>query len=245
MKLLSIGVLCLGFLAVNILLRKAMGKVKSQNGVIGMINRYFPMIELAFWAVFSIWTIGILFSDSQFFMYIIFLMIALGFVLFFLFFVKDYMAGILLKSRYGLAINQRFKSGQVIGIIKKLGLLFVEIKAESGSDFRIPYSQIDQKSIELNIQEKSGGENVVQVKLDEKLNEEDTLQKIMELTINSPWSSHKSNPQIVALEVENGLKTYEISCIINGENGGKKLKELIEAEIVKKKKRIPAPIKKS
>lgn len=125
-----------------------------------------------------------------------------------------------------------------------MGLLLLEIKTDSGSELKIPYAQIDQKSIELNFQEKSGGESVVLIRLDEKLKEEDTLQKIMKLTMNSPWISHKSIPRINVKEAEAGLKIYEISCITNTENGDKKLKELIEQEIGQKKKSIAGSSKK-
>ena len=236
MKVITIGILCIGFLAVNFLLRKALATVRSKSGVMGIINRYFPIVELIFWVAFVIWAIDIMFSSSQFFLYFIFLMITFGFVLFFLFFVKDYIAGIQLKSRYNLSPSQRFKSGQVSGIIKKLGLLSIELKSDNGSDFKVPYAQIDQKTIELNIQEKSGGENIIKVKLANTLNEETAIRKINELVINSPWSTHKSNPTVVVSEVENGEKTYEISCITNGVNGGKKLKELVEKEFENQKK---------
>lgn len=236
MKVITIGILCVGFLAVNFLLRKALATVRRKSGLLGIINRYFPIIELVFWASFVIWVVDIMFSTSQFFLYFIFLMITFGFVLFFLFFVKDYIAGIQLKSRYNLYHSQRFKSSQVSGIIKKLGLLSIELKSDNGSDFKVPYAQIDQKTIELNIQEKSGGENIIKVNVASNLNEEATVRKISELVINSPWSSHKSNPTIVGSDVENGQKTYKISCITNGVNGGKKLKELVEKEFNNQKK---------
>jgi hypothetical protein len=238
-KFLSIGVLCIGFIAVNFLFRKALTSVKSKAGILGIINRYFPIIELAFWVVFVIWASGILLAGSQFFFYVIFLMITLGFVLFFLFFIRDYIAGIQLKSRYNLSTSQLFKSGQINGIIKKLGLLSVEVKSENGSDFKIPYAQIDQKSIELNIQEKSGGETLIKVALDQKLDDTDAIQKITELVINSPWSSHKSNPIVHIKESEKGQKIFDISCVTNGERGTKKLKELIEREFGGRKKQPP------
>lgn len=215
-----------------------MYSLKSKSGIFGTISRYFQLLELAFWTAFVFWVCGILFSTSPYLEYINYLLFTAVVVLFVWFFMRDYIAGIQLKSRYNFFNGQAFKSTQITGVIRKTSLLYIEIKGENGSDFRIPYSQIEQKSIELNVQEKSGGENLIVVALDQNLNEEDTIQKIIELVVNSPWSSHKSSPMINVQEPENGLKTYEISCIINGEHSAKRLKELIEKEVGKKKRHL-------
>lgn len=213
-----------------------MSSLKSKTGVFGIISRYFQLLELVFWTAFVFWICGILFSSTPFLVYINYLLFTMVIVLFVWFFMRDYIAGIQLKSRYNFFNGQAFKSAQITGVIRKISLLSIEIKGENGSDFRIPYSQIEQKSIELNVQEKSGGENLIVVALDQKLNEEATIQKIMELVVNSPWSSHKSSPMINVQEPENGIKNYEISCIIIGEHGANRLKELIEREVGKKKR---------
>jgi hypothetical protein len=196
-----------------------------------IVNRYFPLVELAFWALFVFWSSYILFSDSLFYTYLIFLLIALVVVLFSWFFLRDYVAGIQLKSRYNFSAGQSFKTSQVSGVVKKNRLLYLEVKADNGSDFRIPYSKIDQSSIELNIQEKSGGESIVKVWLDQKWDEDIAVKKIVELVLNSPWSSHKSHPEIHVQEAEKGVKCYEISCMTHGDQAGRKLKELIEKEL--------------
>jgi len=227
-KTLSLVIICVGFLAVNFVLRKLLANVKRKTGMLGFFNRYFPLAELAFWSIFSFWFITLLFDESRFFTYIIFLLFTLAFILFFWFFLRDYISGIQLKTRFNLSAGQAFKSEQVTGVIRKMTLLFIEVQAENGSNCKIPYSQIDQKSIELNIQEKRGGESLFSVDLNEDLNEATTSRKIAELIINSPWCSHKSNPLVTVKEAKKGLKTYEISCITNRDSGTRKLKELIE-----------------
>lgn len=107
----------------------------------------------------------------------------------------------------------------------------MEVQTDEGSTCKIPYAQIDQKSLELNIQESRGGESLIKVNLDQQLNESDTTRKINELVINSPWCSHKTQLRIHVKENENGFKCYEISCMTHGDQSGRKLKELIEKEL--------------
>jgi hypothetical protein len=193
------------------------------------------VLEFAFWTLFIIWAAVTLFEDSSFSLFVNFLIITMVFILLFWFFIRDYISGIQIKSRFNLSKGQMFKSNQVTGIIRKLGLLFMDIKTENGSDMKLPYAQIDQKSIELNFQEKSGGESTIKITLDGKVSETATSRKLKELVINSPWSLHKSAPSIKVSDTGNNQKTYEISCVTIGDKGAKQLKELLLKELSKNK----------
>ncbi|MCG8309523.1 MAG: mechanosensitive ion channel [Cytophagales bacterium] len=228
MKTLSILVICIGFLTINFFLRKGTASIKGRTGIPGFVNRYFPLLELGFWSVFSFWAIALLFDGSQFFNYVIHLLLALAVILFFWFFLRDYIAGILLKTRYNLSYGQYLKSGLVRGVIKKIRLLFIEIQTDDGSTCMMPYTRIDRRSIELDIRESQGGESLIRVFLDGRLDESVTSRKIRQLVINSPWCAHKSHLRVHVKESKAGIKTYEISCKTNTERGSKRIKELIE-----------------
>ncbi len=206
-------------------------RLNIESNLLKHIRRFFPIVELFAWGLFTIWASNTLFEDSKFHLYINTLIITLGFVLVFWFFVKDYISGVQIKSRFNLSQGQLFKSDQIRGVVKKLGTLVMEVKSENGSDFKIPYSKIDQKSIELNIKETSGGESTFTIEMDKSVDENDATQKLTELILNSPWSSYKSYPDIKVLDDKNNLKTYEISFVSNGKNSARQLKELIEKEI--------------
>ncbi len=236
MSTIYILILLVLFFVVNLLLRKVLSGIRSKAVFFGYLHRYLPVLEFVFWTGFVIWAANVLFGNSSFHYYINFLIITLGFIAFSWFFMRDYISGVQIKSRFSLTEGQSFKSSQVQGVIKKMGLLFMELKAENGSEFKVPYAQLDQKSIELNFQEKSGGESTFQVRLDKKLNEPETLQKITELIINAPWGSHKSIPVIRVSESEDSYNYYDITCKTIGENGAKQLKLLILNEFSRKKK---------
>ena len=236
MKILTLGILCIAFLVINFLLRKMLSYVRAKSRIMGIVHRYFPLFEMTFWGLFIFWISSVLFSDSSFYTYLIIILIILVLILFFLYFLKDYVAGIQLKSRYNFSTGQSFKSGQISGIVKKSRLLYLEIKGDNESDFKIPYAKIEQSSIELNIQEKSGGESIIKVWIDQRLDKVHTAKKIVEMVLNSPWSSTKSTPQVLVQETEKGQTCYEISCITQGDHANRKLKELIEKNFSRPKK---------
>jgi len=224
-------ILLIIFLSINFVARKMLDRINIESKIIEYVRRYLPIAELIVWGLFIIWVSNTLFEDSKFHLYINTLIITLGFVLVFWFFIKDYISGVQIKSRFNLSKGQLFKSEQFRGVVKKLGTLVMEVKSDNGSDFKIPYSKIDQKSIELNIQEKIGGESTFTIELDKSINENTAIQKFTELILNAPWSSYKSIPNIKVLDVNNNIKTYEISFVSNGKNSSRQLKELIEKEI--------------
>ncbi len=236
MSLSILTLLFLLLLAANYLLRKILQDVKINSEKLSIFHRFFPVLELIFWAVFIVWASNNLISNSRFHLYVNFLTITLGFVLVSWFFVKDYVSGIQIKSRFSLSSGQNIRCAQVNGTIKKMGLLLMEVKSENGSDFKIPYSQIDQKTIEINFQEKGVGEKSIKIVLSSKLKSANTIQKMTELIVNSPWSSYKSPPVIKVTEMENNQVCYEISCVTIGANGAKRLKELIQKAFPTSKK---------
>ncbi len=230
MSILVFTFLTIFFLAINFLFRKGIVGFKFKGGGLHKIYRFFPIAELIFWSIYSVWSANFMFKESSYLLYINILIITLSFVLFSWFFIKDFISGVQIKSRFDFNIGQNFKSGQFKGVINKLGLLIMEIKSDNGSDFKIPYSQIDQKTIELNFLKKGGGESTFVVEIDKKFDEEATVNKLTELIINAPWCSYKSLPAITVTDANSKLKTYEISCVTTGNNGARQLKELIEKE---------------
>jgi hypothetical protein len=230
-KIIPVIILFALLLTVNFFLRKSKSRMKYKPGIIDRITRLFPLLEMLFWAAFFIWAFNYIFKNSDVQYFVNILLITLCFVLIFWFFIKDYFYGIQIRSRFSPDPGKNFKSDQGKGIIRKVGLLTLELKTENGSTVKVPYSQIDQKSVELNFEEKRGGESTFKVDLNAKQDEETLKQKITQLIINSPWSSYKSMPVIKVTAIDDKLKSYEISCITTAETGVSRLKELIQKRL--------------
>lgn len=164
-------------------------------------------------------------------MYINYLIITVIFILIYWYFLRDYVAGIQLKSRFSLSPGKQLSAEKLSGTISRMGLLYMDVKSEDNSERKIPYSQVDQRSIIVNFQEKDSSNNTFTISLTTTMSDEEAIHRISELIINSPWSSYKSIPSVLVREQGKGERSYEISCKTFGENATKFLKERIENEL--------------
>lgn len=217
--------------AVNYLLRKLLNQFRRKSKIVERIHRYFPFAEITFWLLFFFFAINIMFIGSDLSTYINYLLTTIIFILIYWYFLRDYVAGIQLKSRFTLATGKQLSTEHASGTISRLGLLYLQLKSVDNSERKIPYSQIDQKSIVVNFQEKDTSSNSFVISLSGKLSDEEAIRKISELIVNSPWSSYKSPPSIQVKEHDDGGKHYEVSCKTFGGNASKLLKERIEREL--------------
>lgn len=102
--------------------------------------RIIPVLELVLWGIWVFWAAGRLFQNS--FLYQLFTGSALVLVLiiFGWYFLRDYVAGILLKSETTLEPGQEVHSGDVKGVIRKVGLRSLELVTTGGETIKLPYS---------------------------------------------------------------------------------------------------------
>lgn len=102
--------------------------------------RIIPILELVLWGIWVFWAAGRLFQNS--FLYQLFTGSALVLVLiiFGWYFLRDYVAGILLKSETTLEPGQEVHSGDVKGVIRKVGLRSLELVTTGGETIKLPYS---------------------------------------------------------------------------------------------------------
>lgn len=242
MKILIVVILCALLVVATYIFRKAKVRLKKKTRAMEHIILWLPVMEMVIWSAFVWWSVSYLFEGSSVQFAVKFLVITLIFVFVSWYFIRDYIAGIQIKSRFKPAVGHYFKSEQGSGLLRNVGVLLLEIKTENGSYTKVPYSQIDQKTIVLNFEEKSGGEVVFKIVLASKLDERDVKNKISQMILNSPWSSYKSLPRINVSMTDVDHKSYEISCVSTVENGGIKLVEMVKKEFNPLKiQNIPTP----
>lgn len=232
MKLITLASLAFSLLVINFLFRKTLESIRKKNIVLDYLKKYLPVLEMTGWSIFIIWLLNIIFSSSNYNLYLNFLVFVLIFIFVGWYFMRDFIAGVQVKSRFNLVKGQRIHASQVHGEIKKLGILTITVKSVQGSDYIIPYAKLNQDTIQLNFREKGEAETRFTLDLDKKLDEKGTVKKIEELIINSAWCSHKSKPKVIFIGEHDGKNQYEISCQPNVNEGAKKLKSMLLKIIV-------------
>jgi len=233
MKIITLGALVVILIAINFLFRRGIDHIKKRNIILDYTKRYLPVMELIGWSIFTIWLIDILFSSTTFDHYLKIGILVLVLALAGWFLLRDFIAGVQVKSRFNLVKGQKLFYHQINGEIKKLGLLAMSIKEDKGSDLIIPYAKIDQKEIRLNFREEGESEASFTIELNNKLNEEETVEKLFMIINNSAWASYKSKPEVQVIGETKNTKQYEITFKPNVTDGAKKLKTLIMKAMTK------------
>jgi small-conductance mechanosensitive channel len=227
MKFIPLAALVAALLAVNYLLRMVLAGVSARNIVLSYINRYLPLLELIVWTSFTVWILNILFTDSRYLLYLNTLIFLFAFIFLSWYVLRDYFVGVQIKTRFNLIDGQRLHANDVKGEIQHMGLMSMRIRSENGKNIIIPYSQLNQETIEFDFHQK--GQSAIRFifEIDSPASNADVIEKITEMVMNSLWCSHKNKPQVLLISEQEGKKKYEITCLPNGKDGGEKIKFML------------------
>ncbi|KAA3613581.1 MAG: hypothetical protein D8M58_17005 [Calditrichaeota bacterium] len=197
-------------------------------------QKYFPVVEMVVWIVFSFWALKEAISDPVYYsvFFITFSLIILFWIGWFA--GRDYIAGIIWRSQASYETGQKLIINDINGRISKLGYLNLELEKNDGTVVRLPYSKISA-DITYNKNENSTVFTYtfyVEPK-DEISNE--SFEKIRTALINSPWHLSYLQPQIQKVNKNENKTTLEIIVHTLSENGLEKLQSIVNRQIAEKK----------
>lgn len=115
-----------------------------------LFMRLLPVMEMLLWVVWVFWSASQLFINT--FLYQLFTGGALVVLLlvFGWYFLRDYVAGIVLKAETSLEPGQELQSGNVKGVISKVGLRSLELLTAGGETVKLPYSVMSTQQFSRN-----------------------------------------------------------------------------------------------
>lgn len=115
-----------------------------------VLVRVIPVLELVLWSIWVFWAASRLINSS--FLYQLFTggALILILIIFGWYFLRDYVAGILLKSETTLEPGQEVHSGDVKGVIRKVGLRSLELITAGGESIKLPYSVMSTRLFSKN-----------------------------------------------------------------------------------------------
>jgi small-conductance mechanosensitive channel len=192
-----------------------------------IVGRFLPLFEFLFWLIFVFW---ILRSEIKEPFYLTSVMVGISALLLILigfFVMKDYAAGLILKTEYGLQKGDTIATEKIRGKISKLGFLFVELETGESERIKIPYGKIGGQEIKTS-NENSAFQKFsysVSVEKSEKLSE--IKQKLKVKLLNSPFSSTIKTPEITLLTEDSDVFNLSVSFYCRNEEYALKMKELI------------------
>ncbi|MEN7546452.1 mechanosensitive ion channel domain-containing protein [Rapidithrix thailandica] len=149
--------------------------------------------------------------------------------------VRDFIAGIILKSDGSLSRFERINVKGITGKILSLGYRSLELETDNGETVTIPYSRI---SGEMRIKpnpSKTVKSHRFELSLPKDMPVSETRDLLNTLVNSAPWSSLKKEPQLKILAETEDLYRFEIIIYTLQVEYFQKVKQYIHAHLPKVK----------
>lgn len=193
------------------------------------LRRIFPLLEFVTWTIFVIYLLINVLDDQLFYETAIVVVIAVILIFFSWFFLRDIIAGVIIKSEHKLEINRKIKIKEFEGRIYKAGYLSVELKTDSGEFIKIPFSKLISEVIIWPENEKDlFYKHIFEIKIQNSKNihQYDYIKEIRQELLNSPWIVSSREPLIKYARSEDNHYYYIIEIFaLNYEHARKMEKD--------------------
>ncbi len=190
-------------------------------------SRIYPFIEFIIWAGFLFWAVNKLFGDKYYFNtittgIIIVILLIIGYYV-----IRDFVAGLILKTEYRLKKGNIIKIEDTTGKITKLSYLSFDIETYNHEKVKIPYSKISGKKITVPNPAESLKKFELNISVSKIKDLLTTKKQIKTKLLNSPWTA-VSEQAVIKLKNET-LKTYEFVIFVfaQNENHAEKIKQAL------------------
>lgn len=184
----------------------------NKNNNIKLLKRKIPIVELFAWLLFSIWAFKKLIEENQYFAFAIFVVMLSVAIFSARIFLKDYIAGIIVKSDSSIILGDTISTKNFTGIIKKYNYRTLELELENKSIAKIPYTDILNNSLVRNKKTHSILGHSFKITTSKKQNVRIIIKEIKDAIILLPWALTSKEPVIkVVSETSN---TYNIELTI-------------------------------
>jgi len=182
-----------------------------RKSIKGRINRILPLFEAVVWLGFVLWSIGQLVKNEAWSAIGALVIIMLVIVLLFWLVVRDYLAGIILKTDGSVKLNDWIRVKNFQGKISNLGQRTMEVTTDSGETINIPYSTISGEiSAKPNPAEKLINHSFT-LKTSRNADVEEVIDLLRRGILNAPWSASTKSPEIKLVNEASDHYHFEIN----------------------------------
>lgn len=183
-----------------------------------LFSRWFPLLEIGMWVVFLFWAVNELSYEVKMnfmsMVLIVVVMAVLGW-----YFLRDFMAGFILRSENAFETGCRLKVGEREGIISHIGYRSIQLTTDEGELIKLPYSLM---SGQLLMQPADVGRlqrQPVVLEFSSSLPADEVKQRLYRRTLEMPWVLPSFTPEIKLRLNTDGMYRAEIQLrVINEES---------------------------
>jgi hypothetical protein len=175
------------------------------------ITRAAPSIEAIIWLAFIIWSIRHLIQNDIWNSIGVMVVMLMVLILLSWFVLRDYLAGVVIKSDGSMRLNDRIRVRNVEGRITSMGLRSMIITADSGETVNMPYSAISGEISSKPNPSEDLISNTFNITIARHFDAAFTFNHIRKSLLNAPWSSVRKFPEIKLIKDSGDIFQFEIT----------------------------------
>lgn len=167
-----------------------------KTGMRRFLLRAFPTVEFFIWLGFGLWALNQFLGRFESFdlllpMVFLVLILAGGW-----YFVRDFMAGVILKAEMPLEPGQHISTPHIQGVLKKAGYRSAEVETDTGRSVRIPYSRLTGEILSYEKSARDLKQQEIELRIGSQLPMHEVREKITAELLLLPWISPGERPHI-------------------------------------------------
>ena len=197
------------------LFRKAMDFILARSAYRSKFNRSFPIVETALWLIYAGWAVGLVFAAQLYSDLAMATVLGMALIWFAWFAAKDWIAGVILKTRNAFEIGQQIKIADTEGKIRHLGYLAMDLVLDDGEIVKIPYSRATGIIQCKDADRLEGSHSRFSFLISQDRSVSAAVARLRQAILSSPWSSVRAEPKISLVETtEDG---YRFEAIVHSQ----------------------------
>ncbi len=202
--LVQVLLFALIFLVVIRVLRRLLDIFAGRRSYRAQVRKLFPLAETLFWTMFALWAVNLVF-ENELHQTIASAAIAASIGAWLIWFVaRDFFAGIVLKAQRVFERGQSFKTGEVAGVIRKVGSLGLELEQDEGGTLHVPYRAISGEAFGQVDSSQPGRPCTLELNVPGDKAQSETRSLLRSLVLSSPWVLPTREPLIRPAAQEGG-----------------------------------------
>lgn len=175
------------------------------------ILRLLPAIELFLWTAWVLWIFERLTIQWRGQQTILLVLVLVWIIIISWFFLRDFFAGVILKTENAFNLNQQIITPEAKGVIRKIGFRSLEVEGETGKFCRIPYSRLSNQIFGLQAPADTVLSHELTLRIVSSQKVAEVKKQITTELLLMPWVSVNHIPEVQVLSEDQGATTYKIS----------------------------------
>lgn len=221
--------IALGLFVVLRFTSRMLSTMSAKQSVRRILLRVFPLFEFLVWLGFGLWGLNLMLSDYTFYSTLVVALVIILVVIVGWYFLRDFVAGVILKTEVPFEINQQIKTTTHRGTLQKAGYRSVELIDDKGAIIKIPYSQLSSSSFTVvDINSQHGHEVLLKVK--SNISFDNLNSSIRQALLLLPWVSVNREPCIKEMEHSDDYSIIAVSFHTIGNQSHSKVEHYLRSK---------------